>query len=185
MNEKSFPPYTDLTGYWSGEYWYENVAGPRTSFAAHISETGGSFDGTTLEADIFDDLPGEISASIAGVRGSSDVSFTKRYDPHPHPDVHEFPIFYAGVVNSDLTVIEGDRSIPAYGHWRGGFHMRRGSTGSKASITRKAKEPVLVSVKSRRGKSGSKPENRDKSRGSSWSDRATLGGIEVRRYVAE
>jgi hypothetical protein len=129
-----------LTGYWSGEYWYESGLGPRTSFAAHISETGGSIEGTTLESRPAALGGGEVSASILGLREGSSVSFMKRYQHRP--GVHQFPIFYGGSANADLTMIEGEWTIPAYGDWRGGFRMRRGSGAAKVAVKRKARVPV-------------------------------------------
>jgi hypothetical protein len=133
---------TNLSGYWSGEYWYEDGLGPRTPFAAHISETGGSFDGTTLEPATFGIGQSELSACISGAREGATVGFTKRYDPAP--GLHQQPIRYSGTANADLTVIEGDWILYDGGFLRGGFRMRRGSPGAKAARKRKARVPVKV-----------------------------------------
>src|SRR5262249_1391451 len=68
---------TDLTGVWSGEYWYDAGAGLRTGFAAHLIETAGSLEGTTLERV---GGAGELSACLVGSHDGADVAFTKVYD---------------------------------------------------------------------------------------------------------
>lgn len=96
----------DLTGLWSGEYRYPGGFRP-TPFSAHITETGGSLNGTTLEPATFG-APGltELSADISGARFHLSVRFTKIY--HPAPGVHRLPIYYAGEADEKLTTIEGD-----------------------------------------------------------------------------
>jgi hypothetical protein len=150
---------TDLTGYWSGEYWYDASMGTLAQFAAHINDAGNSFEGTTLETTNFGLGPTELTASISGARDSGNVEFIKRYDAGQR--VHRDPIFYAGIVNADLTQIDGiwtlqDRS----GRLTGGFRMIRGSGGPKAAVKREAKEPVTVGAADRRpaiGKPKRKP----------------------------
>lgn len=136
----AFSRDSDLTGLWSGEYWYGANAMP-TPFSAHIIDAGGSLSGTTLEPATFG-APGltELSADINGARGSLSVRFTKLY--HPAPGVHRDPIFYAGTVDEKLTMIDGD--------WRfrsgaaGRFVLVRASRGAKAEA---AKQAVTLDVK--------------------------------------
>lgn len=129
-----FSRETDLTGLWSGEYWYGAAAMP-TPFTAHIIETGGSLTGTTLERATFGS-PGltELSADIAGSRGEQTVRFTKLY--HSSQGVHRDPIIYAGTVNEKLTTIEGDWRFPS--GFSGRFLLVRASRGAKAATTRQA-----------------------------------------------
>jgi hypothetical protein len=137
----AFSRDTDLTGVWSGEYWYGAAAMP-TPFTAHIIETGGSLTGTTLEPATFGS-PGltELSADIAGSRGELTVRFTKLY--HSAQGVHRDPISYAGTVNDKLTHIDGDWRLPS--GFSGRFILVRASRGAKA----RAKK-VAVVVKARR-----------------------------------
>ena len=62
----AFSRETDLTGVWSGAYWY-GATGMPTPFTAHIIEFAGSLSGTTLEPATFGS-PGlaELSADISG-----------------------------------------------------------------------------------------------------------------------
>jgi hypothetical protein len=134
---------TDLTGYWSGEYWYDAGHGTLAQFAAHISDAGGSFDGTTLETANFGLGPRELTAVISGSRDAATVEFIKRYDTGQR--IHRSPIFYAGAVNADLKQIQGIWTLKLLmGQLSGGFRMQRGSHGAKAAVTRRAKVPEPV-----------------------------------------
>ena len=62
----AFSRETDLTGVWSGAYWY-GATGMPTPFTAHIIEFAGSLSGTTLEPATFGSPgPAELSADISG-----------------------------------------------------------------------------------------------------------------------
>ena len=79
----AFSRDSDLTGLWSGEYWYDGGGQP-TPFSAHIIDSLGSITGTTLEPNTFAH-PGlvELSADISGQRGELSVQFNKLYHPAP------------------------------------------------------------------------------------------------------
>jgi hypothetical protein len=138
------PRHSDLTGYWSGEYWYDDGGiGSLAQFAAHINDATGSIDGTTLETVNFGAGRKELTASISGSRDGANVEFIKRYDAGQR--VHRQPIFYAGILNADLTLIEGLWALSdRIGRVTGGFRMQRGSSGAKVAVTREAKEPVTI-----------------------------------------
>jgi hypothetical protein len=134
---------TDLTGYWSGEYWYDGGHGTLAQFAAHITDAAGRLDGTTLESMRLGRGLVELSACIDGSRNGAVVQFIKRYDAGQR--IHREPIFYAGELNADLTVIEGRWTLKELiFRMNGGFRMQRGSQGAKAAVTRKAKAPEPV-----------------------------------------
>jgi len=135
--------HSDLTGYWSGEYWYDDGIGSLAQFAAHINDAAASFDGTTLETVNFGAGRKELTASISGSRDGANVEFIKRYDAGQR--VHRQPIFYAGLLNADLTLIEGLWALSdRIGRVTGGFRMQRGSSGAKAAVKREAEEPVTI-----------------------------------------
>ena len=138
------PRQVDLTGYWSGEYWYDDAGiGPPTQFAAHIQDHGASFEGTTLESADFGRGVQELAASITGDRDGANVEFVKRYDKGQ--GVHREPIFYAGVVDADLTLIEGRWLLTEWIYRvTGGFRMKRGSQGAAAAVRRETRVPVTV-----------------------------------------
>jgi len=132
----AFSRDSDLTGLWSGEYWYDGGGQP-TPFSAHIIDSLGSITGTTLEPNTFAH-PGlvELSAEISGQRGELTVQFNKLY--HPAPGVHRHPIFYAGTVDANFTMIDGE--------WRfnngfsGRFVLVRVSRGAQAAQIERAVE---------------------------------------------
>lgn len=131
MAEKAaYTRETDLTGLWSGEYWYDLVNTP-TPFTAHFVDAGGSLSGTTLEPNTFaNGGGGELSADIRGARGDLSVRFTKLY--HPAPGVHQHPIIYTGAVDADFTMIDGEWTFTGMSAWRGRFVLVRVSRGAKA-----------------------------------------------------
>jgi hypothetical protein len=129
---------TDLTGLWSGEYWYDAVA-QRTPFTAHFIDADGSLSGTTLEPATFGAGPGDLSAVINGARGELTVRFTKLYDPAP--GVHAHPIFYDGTVDPNFTMIEGGWTLSdGHGRMTGRFVLVRVSRGVQAETREVAEE---------------------------------------------
>jgi hypothetical protein len=139
LDEKSaqFSRDSDLTGLWSGEYWYVGLAMAPVPFSAHIVDVGGSISGTTLEPNTFAH-PGliELSADVSGSRGELTVQWNKLY--HPAPGAHRDPIFYSGTIDPKFTMIDGE--------WRaqglaGRFVLARISRGAKAEA--KARELEL------------------------------------------
>lgn len=128
---------SDLTGLWSGEYWYAAAAHP-VPFSAHIIDTAGNITGTTLEPNTFAH-PGliELSAGIEGARGELSVRFTKIY--HAAPGVHRDPIFYSGSVDPAFTMIDGQWTFADPGSLSGRFVLVRVSRGAQAeAIEREA-----------------------------------------------
>lgn len=132
----AFSRDSDLTGLWSGEYWFGGGGQP-TPFSAHIVDSLGTITGTTLEPNTFAH-PGliELSADISGARGELSVRFNKLY--HPAPGVHRYPIVYTGTVDANFTMIDGE--------WRfedgfaGRFVLVRVSRGAKAAEVKRAVE---------------------------------------------
>jgi hypothetical protein len=121
---------SDLTGLWSGEYWYAGFGHP-TPFSAHIVDQAGNITGTTLEPNTFAH-PGliELSADISGARGELSVRFTKLY--HPAPGAHRLPIFYSGTVDPNFTMIDGQWTFSEPGDLHGRFVLVRVSRGAEA-----------------------------------------------------
>lgn len=134
----SFSRDSDLTGLWSGEYWYGT--GNPVPFSAHIVDNLGTISGTTLEPNTFAH-PGliELSADISGTRGELSVRFNKLY--HPAPGVHREPIVYSGTVDSNFTMIDGEWRLPGLS---GRFVLVRVSRGAQAA---KAKRAVVLETR--------------------------------------
>jgi hypothetical protein len=155
--------------------------GTLAPFAAHIADAGGSLEGTTLESADFGFGVRELSAGISGSRNGANVEFIKRYDAGQR--VHRNPIFYAGVLDADLTLIEGVWMLTERGErLTGGFRMQRGSKGSKAAAKRKAREPLFAGVEGTRKKVVVVPGSRKspklpRNRASRWIDRLALAPV--------
>lgn len=128
----AFSRDSDLTGLWSGEYWYGT--GSPVPFSAHIVDNLGTISGTTLEPNTFAH-PGliELSADISGTRGELSVRFNKLY--HPAPGVHRDAIVYSGTVDSQFTMIDGDWALPGLS---GRFVLVRVSRGAAAVEAKRA-----------------------------------------------
>jgi hypothetical protein len=131
---------SDLTGFWSGEYWYDATISP-TPFSAHLEDISGALTGTTLEPATFG-APGltELSADINGGRSGPSMYFTKIY--HPARGVHRQPIHYSGMCDDKFTQIEGDWRID--NGFSGRFVMYRSSFGATAAA---AKREVVLQLK--------------------------------------
>lgn len=176
----------DLSGYWSGEYWYDAGMGVLTQFAAHLQDHGGRLDGTTLESADFGSGMRELTAQIWGSCDGTNVEFVKRYDAGQ--GVHGEPIFYAGVIDADQTVIDGQWTLTEWVYrLTGGFRMTRGTRGAAAAVKREAREPVLVGAGSRRKQVVVTPGTRRRPKppkgASRWLDAGVLGGARRARYV--
>jgi hypothetical protein len=119
----AFARDTDLTGLWSGEYWYAGVSYP-TPFTAHIIDSAGDLSGTTLEPNRFAaGAPADLSASLTGSRGNGSVRFTKVYDAAP--GLHRLPIHYSGSVDANFTLIDGVWTFARPNHPEGRFILVR------------------------------------------------------------
>lgn len=119
---------SDLTGLWSGEYWYSG--GNPVPFSAHIIDVLGTISGTTLEPNTFahPELE-ELSADISGTRGELSVRFNKLY--HPAAGVHGYPIVYSGTVDPAFTMIDGEWRFQ--NGFQGRFVLVRVSRGAEAA----------------------------------------------------
>jgi len=124
----------NLTGVWSGRYFYPRELAP-VSFVATLIETATSLTGATHEP--AGPATGTVRyATLQGQRDGNAVSFVKTYD-NAGPNVD--PIHYSGILNGDGTEIEGTWRI--LGNWSGKFLMIR-SAGKVAAVARKVAERV-------------------------------------------
>lgn len=128
-----------LNGYWTGWYDYGDGRGV-THFSACLSDMGGVLEGMTFELD----RDGrELEASIDGDHHAGFAHFTKLYDADLPG--YDFPVEYAGEVNSAGTKITGQWTIEGeediFGTaitFVGNFAMQRVSPLPRAAVERKA-----------------------------------------------
>lgn len=124
----------NLTGVWSGRYFYPRELAP-VSFVATLIETAIRLMGTTHEP--AGPATGAVRyATLQGQRDGNSVSFVKTYDD---AGLKVRPIDYSGILNGDATEIKGIWRIR--GSWSGKFLMIR-EPGKIAAATRKVAERV-------------------------------------------
>lgn len=108
----------DMTGLWTGQYWYPEPWEPLIGFVATISDNAGSLSGTTTEASEVFIGAGE-RADIRGTRSGTSVSFYKYYDG---TGAYGHSVTYDGTLSADGQQIEGQWSLDGYS---GSFIMSR------------------------------------------------------------
>ena len=118
MSEDASPQPADLTGYWSGEYWYDAGMGTLAQFAAHITDAGGSFDGTTLESADFGLGVRELSGAMTRLCGD------RPYVVHLH-DTRGM-----GIANASAALDAGARILDGSLGGLGGCPFAPGATGN-------------------------------------------------------
>jgi hypothetical protein len=128
-----------LTGVWDGTYVQTGVG--MVTFLATVIETDGTLAGNVTEPC---PLPGcsssTHSASIAGHRSGSTVSFVKRYEPN---GCGYDTVFYEGVVNAEVTEIDGRWRLTTSPPLSGTFLMVRSTKPAQAIATdERIKEPA-------------------------------------------
>ena len=108
----------DMTGLWTGQYWYPEPWEPPMGFVATISDNAGSLSGTTTESsDVF--IGVDERADIRGTRSGTSVSFYKYYDG---AGAYGHSVTYDGVLSADGQQVEGQWSLDDYS---GSFVMSR------------------------------------------------------------
>jgi hypothetical protein len=108
----------DMTGLWTGQYWYPEPGEAPTGFAAAINDNAGLLTGSTTEASEF--LAGvDERADIRGARNGTAVSFHKYYDGD---GAYGHSVTYDGVLSADGQQVKGHWSIDDYS---GAFVMSR------------------------------------------------------------
>ena len=128
----------NLTGVWDGTYLQPRVG--IVTFVATLIESGGALAGDVTEPCMMPGCPlSTHSASIAGHRSGSKVSFVKRYEP---PGYGYDTVAYEGLVNADATEIDGRWRVPGTA-FSGTFLMVRATkTAQSVATEERMKEPV-------------------------------------------
>jgi hypothetical protein len=126
----------DMSGMWEGTYVYPGYQGPTTPFVATLSEADGRLTGSTLEPDLvgFAKTPGELEATIVGMRDGTAIDFIKTYR---EPLSHE-RIDYVGKLSDDGLVVTG---VWSNGALDGTFEMRR-EAGWEEAVSQQEAAPL-------------------------------------------
>lgn len=98
----------NMTGHWSGTFWYPDNIGPPTPFEAQIDDNDGHLSGAIIEPSAVD---GEtLKASLFGTRHGSSCDFIKTYSSAA-PEGYDQPVDYVGGIASDGLAITGVWSL--------------------------------------------------------------------------
>ena len=127
----------NLTGVWDGTFVQPQVG--MVTFLATLIDSGGALGGNVTEPCIRPSclVGGTHTASIAGHRSGSAVSFFKRYEPS---GCGYDTVTYEGVVNADSTEIDGRWRLPRLS---GTFLMVRSTKPAQSIATdEQTKEPA-------------------------------------------
>lgn len=134
---------TDLTGQWTGVYFYPIDAEinpfdtlPPTPFDAEIVDRAGDLTGDITEPDTMGPEPTvRLKASMTGSHLNGDVAFTK----HPASAGEQFNDFevpesieYLGTLSPDGNSITGHWHV--LGDWSGAFRMQRKTVATVTSV---------------------------------------------------
>jgi len=109
----------DLTGFWTGTYWYFDHSQPVVPFLANLDDQGGSLSGSISEPDLHFGTGMRLEAILVGLREGRRVNFAKAYDG-AGPFAHR--VVYNGSLSDDGKVIKGSWYLSGY--W-GAFEMSR------------------------------------------------------------
>jgi hypothetical protein len=109
----------NLTGFWSGSYWYFVPGEPVVPFLANIDHTSGVLTGSISEPDLHFGSGMRLKAILMGQLDGSSVSFAKAYDG---AGPLAYRVDYDGVVSDDGRIIRGSWYLTGE---QGGFEMSR------------------------------------------------------------
>jgi hypothetical protein len=128
-----------LTGVWNGTYVQSRVG--MVTFLATLIETGGALGGNVTEPCVRPAClaGGTHTASIAGHRSGSAVSFVKRYEPS---GCGYDTVLYEGLVNADATEIDGRWRLPGTTLWGTFLMVRSGKRAVAVTTEEQNTEPV-------------------------------------------
>lgn len=126
----------DLTGFWTGTYWYFRHGEPVVPFLANIDESSGAISGTISEPDFLLDSDARLSAFLVGDRDGMRVKFAKVYDGEGS---FAHRVDYTGALLDDGKVLKGSWYLA--GEW-GGFEMSRQILKEESLVEDRVAAPV-------------------------------------------
>lgn len=126
----------NVSGFWTGEYAYDNVKGLVVEFNAELNQMGAILSGNTTEQNTFADQGHQILiAELFGKVSGEKVDFTKCYS---NGTPNQEKILYQGLISDDGGLITGNWTMLSM--WTGSFKMNR-------AIEQKPKAKVVVTNK--------------------------------------
>ncbi|MDX2209808.1 MAG: hypothetical protein SFV20_05555 [Sphingopyxis sp.] len=109
----------NISGFWSGKYWYDEPGQPIVPFLALLEDSGGTLSGEITEPNTAGYSSSELKAFVIGSRDGNAVTFAKVYDGASDL-AHR--VDYVGGVSDDGTRLTGYWLLDIYS---GGFEMSR------------------------------------------------------------
>lgn len=109
----------NLSGFWSGKYWYDEPDEPVVPFLALLEDSDGTLSGEISEPNTVGYSSSELKAFVVGSRDGAAVTFAKVYDGASDL-AHR--VDYVGGVSDDGTRLAGYWLLDIYS---GGFEMSR------------------------------------------------------------
>ena len=122
----------NVSGFWTGQFVYDNVKGLAVEFHAELSQLGAILSGVTTEENTFGDQGGQILiADLFGKVSGASVDFTKSYTNGP-PGQEK--ILYQGQISDDASLITGQWTMMSL--WTGRFRMIRAIEQTPKAISK-------------------------------------------------
>ena len=129
----------EVTGFWTGEYAYDNVRGLVVEFQADLLQAGAMFSGYTTEQNTFGDQAGQfLLATLFGKVVNQRIDFAKNYTNGP-PGQEK--ILYQGTISEDGSFISGSWTMMSM--WTGSFKMTR-AIEQEPKAKAKAEEELVI-----------------------------------------
>lgn len=110
----------NVTGFWTGSYWYHAPGEPVVSFLANLQDDDGQLSGSMSEAVPESLVRQRVSAFVSGVHDGLGLEFAKVYDG---ASLYAHRVDYVGEISDDGSTIQGHWVLES--DWTGGFEMAR------------------------------------------------------------
>jgi hypothetical protein len=133
----------DVTGFWTGSYWYYEHGQPSVPFLANLDEQGGRLSGSISEPDLHFQTGNRLEAMVVGEREGMRVAFAKAYDG-AGPFAHR--VDYTGSLSDDGRTIRGSWYLS--GTW-GAFEMSRELLELEEPAEDRIEVPILLEADSK------------------------------------
>jgi len=126
----------NLTGEWSGKFYYPNNEGSLNPFLARIQDHNGNLSGDITEPNLVGQIGDYLYAKISGSCEGREVTFLKTYDGQGD---FAHVVHYNGALNESLEIITGFWHIDDYS---GSFKMRRNTDAEEEQEERETAKVV-------------------------------------------
>jgi hypothetical protein len=130
----------NLTGFWSGRYWYDELGEPTVPFMLNLSDDHGSLSGEVSEPNTVGTSSDYLKAFIKGTRNGALVAFAKVYDGASDL-AHR--VDYTGSASDDGQKVSGYWLLESHS---GGFEMTRTLLPAEELAEMNMEVPVIINA---------------------------------------